>query len=242
VFQLNAKGLGYYLDNPPSTTKDTVAKPTPIKKTETSKSENTKVINKDDENTKHIRKEFPFDFRQTAKCLPIIIQVPDIASSTVSVTYGTRLVSVKFCTSVAKDTINTEDPKDRITEEWYGMSFELVGDLCVEECRYDVATSNMVLVLVKRPEGFWIQQDNIPVLRSKPYVDVTIDPSEKLRNSIDKNQSENNAESKMAIKEDVTVSKTLETVNSSFVDSNKKSTPINAPFSSHASGVLFELD
>ena len=190
---------------------------------------------KSNESLNNDLKEFPFEFRQTKKCIPIIIQVPNIASSSVSISYGTRVVSMKFCTSAATNT--SDGTKGTVTEVWYGMSFMLMGDINVEECRYDVATSNMVVVLVKQPEEYWIQEDDIPVIQSKPYIHINISKNivieEKEISTLKEEKEVNN----------VSVVNKIDASSSSAVKENRKQhTPINTQFKSHASGVLFELD
>lgn len=100
---------------------------------------------------------FPFETRQTLQTVAILVQVPAILRETVRVEYTNRSVNVQF--SVLLDVSGEAKAGTEETSTHYGALLEITADcydgIIPEQCRYDVAAQNMVIVLMKKNEVYW---------------------------------------------------------------------------------------
>lgn len=106
---------------------------------------------------------FPHDFRQTAKAVPLLCQVPHIDASSVSVAFAARGVDIWFRARADDD--GTRDDEEEMT---YSMGFDVAGEIDAEACTFNVATKNMVVILAKKVEGLWPDAGG-PLLIPRPY-------------------------------------------------------------------------
>jgi len=178
AFKIGDEGLGYYLD--PRSRVKPEGGPEPLKpmnftppaaaEEKPSEEQTNKV--KANSSQQQTRKQvevsgavdFPFEFRQTKPALALLIQISNIEAGSVSVHFSSKGVDIAFKTS-------TDEPKS------YKSGFTAWGDIDPAHCRFDVASQNMVVVLVKKEEVFWtISKDDMlmkrayqpPAIQSKP--------------------------------------------------------------------------
>ena len=134
VFKRGAQGVGYYLDAEPSTAQERAEV----------------IATKRDTNS--VAKEFPFEFRQTPKAIAVLVQVPGIDPTSVTISYETRVTHVLF----------------RSDETLYALDLVASQDLDVDSCHNDVQPKNLCLVLVKKSEKIW--DDSLgPILKATAY-------------------------------------------------------------------------
>eukprot|EP01041_Mallomonas_annulata_P000952 gene952-1847_t len=191
VFKTDKRGLGYYID----TTTTTMTSPLlPSLGSEAgSGTKLSKQLNKEDKNNiqnstiikdeikpniNEIRfKIFPYEYRQTTKSIAILVQVPSIIGDSVKINFNIRDVDIQFITQEpveAEVKLEVEAGDKAYTNVSYAMGIELQDDINVSTCRYDVATKNMVVLLVKAKESYWMEENGIPILRTRPYRKDTV--------------------------------------------------------------------
>jgi len=134
VFKRGEQGVGYYHDAKPTVAQEK-AEVTATKR-----------------DTKSVGKEFPFEFRQTPKAIAVLIQVPGIDPTSVSISYETRVTHVQF----------------RTDETLYALDLVASQDLDIDSCHKDVQPKNLCLVLVKKSEGIWDESAG-PILKAMAY-------------------------------------------------------------------------
>lgn len=169
VFKKGENGMGYYRDHGGRKAlqqqKESKATPSSVDALDNIDINKSAIsVNTDKENTRHDNmkaesdnidwQDFPFQFRQTKAGVAMIIDVKNIIEESVDVHFNERSFDVSFTACVScsgRDESKTID---------YGRSFDCVKELNVKACKFDVATHNMVVVLEKKVEEFWVSAAN----------------------------------------------------------------------------------
>ena len=92
---------------------------------------------------------FEYQYRQTPQGIAVIVDVKGIVEKSVNITFGAKRVDVQFA---ALESSVDSSPVS------YGLTLECLKELSPEACHYDVATQNMVLVLQKKVEEYWLAE------------------------------------------------------------------------------------
>lgn len=99
---------------------------------------------------------FAYDYRQHNHCVSVVINVAHIRPGSVKIQYAgdDTAVAVRFS---ARKPGETGD--DRKLDELFGLSLKLPAAVDPARCKYDVAATNMVLILTKKVAATWTAQD-----------------------------------------------------------------------------------
>jgi len=109
--------------------------------------------------------EFPFEHRQTATSVAILVQIPSIDLSTVVIHFSPKLVQVEFLTTDVQR---------------YALDLIPASEISVENSKYDVVQRNMCIVLAKQVERIW--EGDIVV--SRPHSGSKLAPKQKTISSV----------------------------------------------------------
>lgn len=158
VFKRDSEGLGYYRDvlaGDKNKSKEAEAEKEVNKSLDSQKLTTSGEVQTEKSATQFIPidskrdeklLEFEFEYRQTKSSLALIVQVRGIVQSSVRVAYQSdeRGLDVSFCASGGDTGLQK-----------FGGGFSVLGQLSAQDCTYDVASENMVILLQKKESGFW---------------------------------------------------------------------------------------
>lgn len=166
VFKKGENGMGYYKDTGGKLVKKGMKTPIPTSSVDSLDSVNLQnstlnSVTTDKENqsgnTKAVIdtvwKEFPFQFRQTKEGVAMIIDVKNIIEESVNIHFDAKHFDVSFAS-----TKSTSSSSVDATTVDYGLSFDCLKEVDAKSCKFDVATHNMVIVLQKKVEEFWVSE------------------------------------------------------------------------------------
>lgn len=153
-FTSGPKGLGYYIDaiaSPPTSTSTT-------SENQSSNSSETSTSTEKVETLLESLKPFNFEFRQMKSSIAILVDVPQIIIDSVDIRYTKTGLDIRF---MATDESNmnlrsdVSDPKKSHGIS-YGLGLNTFGEIEPSKCKHDVANKNMVIILYKAVDEFWI--------------------------------------------------------------------------------------
>lgn len=159
VFRNGDLGVGYYRDNRSKTSPAAVSSTTGTTATAA-------VSVSGGDSQKYA--SFTVDCKQTDANVALLVQVPHILSSSVCLQFHSHSVHVSF-------TGGSENSNGGVTSTQYGavLSFDAAacpGGINASKSRYDVASKNMVVVLVKARPGLWAPaQKDQQLFKMLPY-------------------------------------------------------------------------
>lgn len=132
-FKLGDGGIGYYADTPLHLRKIEVPAP----------AQSPLAVSKSDEALLTF-KPFPFEYRQTREAIAVLVQIPGISGDSVNIQFSDDGFDVSFAAPTPGGSVNL-----------YSMKLTSACALRKDNCKYDVASLNMVVALTKKEPGFW---------------------------------------------------------------------------------------
>jgi len=148
VFKRGDQGVGYY--------KDSKRAFTPSTRSQNADTSSAAAPAQSSEQTSC--KDFPFEYRQTAVAVAVLVQVPGIIPTSATVTFSTHLVSVKFQTDT----------------QAYALDLKMSNEIVPEASKFDIVPRNMCLVLAKRNEAMW-DDEGEPIVTGVAYTGTGIE-------------------------------------------------------------------
>lgn len=159
VFKTDTLGLGYYRDERYATSTATT----------TATSVSPKAIPPIE------YKKFPYEFRQTLNSISMIIQLPHILSNSVQIHYTLANNAQQHRIHIAfkqQPSEAVEGDSSNSSGIQYGMQFELMKCVDITQCKHDVASMNMIVIMHKLKEEHWLssveKQDVLTALTYDP--------------------------------------------------------------------------